>query len=621
MIVPGAHPDATGTCFALVAPAPVSVMLCLPTPDGERQVPMSRGPGHLWSAYVPGVGPGQHYGFRIPGEHQDVLLLDPYAHRLTGSFTLPGAGRPGTVPVSVVVAPLAPEPDHRPQTPWSDTVVYELHVRGFTMNHPDVPDHLRGTYAGLAHPAAIAHLTGLGVTAVELLPVAHFVDEPHLLRLGLTNYWGYNSIGFAAPHEAYAATDDPVTEFRDMVRSLHAAGLEVLLDVVANHTGEGDAHGPVLSWKALDPDGAYRHAEDGSYEDVTGCGATVDTRTPHVLRTITDALRWWAQLGVDGFRFDLAPALDRGGAFLQALDQDPVLSSLKLIAEPWDLGQDGYRIGRYPHPWAEWNGVFRDQVREFWSGGPTGPAQLATRLSGSPDLYDRPGQHRAAWASVNLVTAHDGFTLRDLCTYRHKRNLANGEDNRDGEQHNHGWDCGVDGETDDPGVNALRLRQSANLLTTLLLSRGVPMLSMGDEVRRTQHGNNNAYCQDGPLSWQPWETGCPSTDELHEIVRTLVGLRRELHIGQDGFPEAEDLSWFGVHGTLVGHGWEAAGDTLGMLAPGRFALVLHRGARAVDLPLPDGAFEMVLDTAGMLHGPLRHHVSVAAHSALVLRAT
>ncbi len=619
LLHPGAHPDADGTCFAVVAPAPSALLLCLTTPDGERQVPMTRGPGHLWSAYVPGVGPGQRYGYRVPGVHEDRLLLDPNAHRLTGDLRIPTQDRPGSVPLSVVVAPASPEQDHRPHTPWRDTVVYELHVRGFTKTHPDVPEHLRGTYAGLAHPSAIAHLVSLGVTAVELLPVAHFVDEPHLQQLGLTNYWGYNPVAFAAPHEAYAATDDPVTEFRDMVRTLHAAGLEVLLDVVVNHTGEGDAHGPVLSWKALDPQGAYRHAPDGSYEDVTGCGATVDTRTPHVLRTVTDALRWWATtMQVDGFRFDLAPALDRGGAFLQTLDQDPVLGHLKLIAEPWDLGPDGYRIGRFPHPWAEWNGRFRDDVRDFWAGGRTGPAQLATRLCGSPDLYDRHG--RAAWASVNLVTAHDGFTLRDLTTYAHKRNLDNGEDGRDGEQHNHGWDCGVDGETDDAQVNALRLRQAANLLSTLLLSRGVPMLAMGDEVRRTQQGNNNAYCQDGPVSWQPWKTG-PDAAWLGATIATLVALRREAGIGTDSFPGPEDITWFGPGGPLAGDGWDGACDTLGMLLPGRLVVILHRGAQEVQVPLPDGTSSLVLDTSRTLTGDVRGCVRVSSHSVVVLRPT
>ena len=448
-------------------------------------------------------------------------------------------------------------------------------MRGFTRTHPDVPAALRGTYAGLAHPAAVRHLTQLGVTAVELLPVAAFVDEPHLQRLGLTNYWGYNPIAFAAPHEAYAATDDPVEEFRDMVRTLHGAGLEVLLDVVVNHTAEGDAAGPVLSWKALDP-AAYRRRDDGAFDDVTGCGATVDTRVPHVLRTILDALRWWVtETAVDGFRFDLAPALDRGGAFLAALDQDPVLSGVKLVAEPWDLGQDGYRVGRFPHPWAEWNGRFRDDVRDFWRGGSTGPAQLATRLSGSPDLYDHGG--RAAWSSVNLVTAHDGFTLRDLTTYAERRNEANGEGGRDGEQHNHGWDCGVDGETDDPAVNALRLRQAGNLLTTLLLSRGVPMLSMGDEVRRTQQGNNNAYCQDSTLSWQPWE-GAPDAALLHRTVATPA------RAAPAGSVSAATRSR--GRGTSPGSAWTArwsgrAGTrretTLGMLLPGRLAVVLHRG--------------------------------------------
>ena len=624
----GALWDGTGTSFAVHSASAERVELCL-LGAPERRLPMARTPGHVWRARAEGVGPGQAYGFRVhgPGADPRHLLLDPYALQVRGDLDLraldPGVDTAPFVPHAVVADPDAGGPAPVPLgTPWTRTVVYELHVRGFTAAHPGVPEALRGTYAGLAHPAAVQHLLDLGVTAVELLPVHAHVDEPHLLRRGLRNAWGYNSVGFFAPHAGYAATADPRAEFRAMVRALHDAGLEVLLDVVYNHTGEGDAAGPVLAWKGLDGATAYRRREDGAYDDVTGCGATLDLRTPEVLRTVLDSLRHWVgHFGVDGFRFDLAPALTRGSAFLDAVAQDPVLRGVKLVAEPWDLGPDGYRVGRFPHPWSEWDAELRDAVRDFWRGA--GDVRvLATRLAGSADLFAHGG--RAAWARTALVTAHDGFTLRDLTTYERKRNEANGEGNRDGSDAERGWNCGVEGETDDPAVEALRLRQAANLLATLLLSGGVPMLTMGDEVRRTQHGNNNAYCQ-VDLGAMPWEWG-DDARALLATTRALVGLRGE--VAREGFPTGlrdedgvRDLGWFDVHGRdLTGEAWpEGDVRTLGLLHGGRLAAVLHSGADDVDVVLPEGTWDVVLDTAGRLAGRLSGAVRLASRSVLVAR--
>ena len=495
------------------------------------------------------------------------------------------------VPRSVVVHDAFPwGEDVRPGTAWADTVVYELHVKGFTARHPGVPERLRGTYAGLAHPAAVEHLQGLGVTAVELMPVHHFVSEPHLLRRGLTNHWGYNSVGYFAPHAAYSSSGsrgEQVREFKAMVRALHAAGIEVLLDVVYNHTGEGDETGPTLSWRGIDNLAYYRTEETdrSRYRDYTGCGNTLDVRSPHVLQMIMDSLRYWVtEMHVDGFRFDLASALarsfhdvDKLSAFFDVIQQDPVVSQVKLVAEPWDVGEGGYQVGQFPPLWTEWNGEYRDVVRDVWRGHGGGVRDLAYRLSGSSDLYQDDG--RRPYASINFVTAHDGFTLRDLTTYEVKRNDANGEDGRDGESHNRSWNCGVEGETDDPAVQAVRLRQARNLLATLLLSTGVPMLSMGDEVRRTQLGNNNAYCQDGPLSWMPWEpdadaegaarvrprgcSRCAATTPSSASARSSPAGR----VGEDG---VKDLAWFTARGLeLTDEQWFDPGlRTLGMYLSG-----------------------------------------------------
>ncbi len=591
---PGSHqplgatwgPECTN--FAVYAPEASTVELCLfheqdgsqGGSSGRREVEtryrLTEQTLGIWHGEVPGVMPGQRYGFRADGPWAPArgrlfnpakLLLDPYAMAVSGSVVpdgpIYGYRRPAEdsrdlarwaqrgprddrdsapfVPRSVVVVDdfdWGEDERVRPRTPWTDTVVYELHVKGFTKTHPDVPEEVRGTYAGLASEASVAYLKDLGVTTVELLPVHQSVPEPDLAAVGLTNYWGYNSIGFFAPHNAYSSTGDrgeQVTEFKSMVRSLHAAGLEVILDVVYNHTAEGSPLGPTLSFRGLDDIGYYKHVDwvnDGAtYFDVTGCGNTVDAAHPPALRLILDSLRYWVtEMHVDGFRFDLAPALarsghhvDLGGHFITSLGQDPVLRHVKLVAEPWDASMDGYQVGRFPPPWCEWNDKYRDTVRDFWRLPSGGIRDITCRLSGSSDLYADDG--RSPYASVNFVTAHDGFTLRDLVSYDHKHNEANLEQNRDGTDHNRSWNCGVEGETDDPAVLALRHRQAANLMATLCLSAGVPMITAGDERGRTQRGNNNAYSQDNEMSWLDWRDD--SWLDLHELTRAALRLRRE----------------------------------------------------------------------------------------------
>ena len=659
----GATWDGEGTNVAVYSRGARAVRVCLFDERGrESAVPLEESTLHVWHGYLPRVAPGQRYGLRVDGPYDpgrglrfdpSRVLLDPYARALCDD---------GGQPRCVVVHDAFPwGEDVRPQTALGDSVIYELHVKGFTARHPDVPARLRGTYAGLAHPAAVEHLLRLGVTAVELLPVQAFVSEPGLLRRGLTNYWGYNPVGWFAPHAGYSsggALGEQVGEFKAMVRALHAAGIQVLLDVVYNHTGEGDEHGPTLSLRGLDNPDSYRldDADPSRYRDDTGCGNTVDVRRPHVLQMVMDSLRYWVtEMHVDGFRFDLAPALargehgfDPGSAFFGVIRQDPVLGQVTLIAEPWDLGEGGYRLGQFPPPWAEWNAAYRDTVRDVWRGQAHGVRDLAYRLSGSSDLFQDAG--RRPYASVNFVTAHDGFTLRDLTTYDQRRNLANGEDGRDGEAHNRSWSCGVEGETDDPAVNALRLRQARNLLATLLLSTGVPMLSMGDEVRRTQQGNNNAYCQDGPLSWQPWEHTSDAA-ALNAFVARLVALRRAHPVfrqrsffsGSTAVDGVKDLAWFGPDGReLAGDGWfDTRARALAMYLSGRtirtrgprgepvvddsFLLVLHAGANDLTMALPGrpwaGSYEVEVDTAERLAqgSPLRSEVTLTSRSLLLLR--
>ncbi|MEP7090961.1 MAG: glycogen debranching protein GlgX [Nocardioidaceae bacterium] len=585
---PGSHQPlgsswgADSTNFAVFAPEATAVELCLfdEDPDGtevETRFTLTEQTLGIWHGAVPGVPVGQAYGFRADGPWEPArgrvfnpakLLLDPYALAVSGAvvpdgpiyaYRRPAEGNVDSVrtaqrgprceadsapyvPRSVVVHDdfdWGDDEQVRPRTRWTDTVIYELHVKGFTRTHQEVPADIRGTYAGLTTDAAVHYLKDLGVTTVELLPVHQSVPEPELGAVGLTNYWGYNSIGFFAPHNAYASTGDrgqQVTEFKAMVKALHAAGLEVILDVVYNHTAEGSPLGPTLSFRGLDDIGYYKHVDwmnDGAtYFDVTGCGNTVDAAYPPALRLILDSLRYWvSEMHVDGFRFDLTPALTRtghrvdlGGHFITTIGQDPVLRHVKLIAEPWDASMDGYQVGRFPPPWCEWNDKYRDTVRDFWRLDTGGIRDIASRLAGSSDLYADDG--RSPYASVNFVTAHDGFTLRDLVSYDHKHNEANLEQNRDGSDNNRSWNCGVEGESADPSVMALRRKQAANLLATLCLSAGVPMITAGDERGRTQGGNNNAYVQDNETSWLDWRPDDAWLD-LHDIAKTALRLRRE----------------------------------------------------------------------------------------------
>ncbi|MFD7320147.1 glycogen debranching protein GlgX [Streptomyces sp. NPDC059875] len=689
----------SGTNFALWAGGAEAVELCLFDADGtERRLPLTELTHEIWHGFVPGVAAGQRYGHRVHGRwdpwtgarwNPAKLLLDPYARAVDGSFALPPEvyGHVRDWPQQHVAdtvrddrdsAPYVPKgvvvqddddwsDDRRPKTPWPDSVIYELHVKGFTKLHPGIPEELRGTYAGLAHPAAIEHLVRLGVTAVELLPVHQFAHEDHLLRRDLHNYWGYNSIGYFAPHAGYSSSGtagQQVGEFKRMVRALHAAGIEVILDVVYNHTAEAGELGPTLSLKGIDNRGYYRLQSDARrYADYTGCGNTLHVVQPQVLRLITDSLRYWVtEMGVDGFRFDLAAALARSmhdvdmlSPFLAVIAQDPVLRRVKLIAEPWDVGNGGYQVGAFPPLWTEWNDRYRDAVRDFWRGALPDVRDLGYRLSGSSDLYAWGG--RRPYASVNFVTAHDGFTLRDLVTYERKRNEGNGEGNRDGTNDNRAWNCGTEGETDDPEIGALRLRQLRNLLTTLLLSTGVPMLVAGDEMGRTQGGNNNAYCQDNETSWLDWSLPeDPGRRELLALTRRLLALRHAHPVlrrraffsgrpqGADGL---RDLAWFTADGTEMTEGdWYAPAATLGLYLSGRdipgrdargaqvtddsFLAILHAGPRPVEYRLPGPpwaeSYELVLDTTleDQSHSPGTVHrgggtVTVGARSVLLLR--
>jgi glycogen operon protein len=554
----GASFDGKGTNFALFSEVAEQVELVLvDDKGGERRIPVTEVDGFVWHCYLPGVRPGQRYGYRVHGPwHPDLghrcnpkkLLLDPYTRAVDGQVdnhaslferSPNGPSRSdsaGHTMLGVVTDPAFDWGDDRPPLrPYAESVIYEAHVRGMTRTHPDVPPRLRGTYAGLAHPAVLEHLTGLGVTAVELMPVHQFVQDGVLQGRGLSNYWGYNTIGFFAPHNAYAARGTrgrQVDEFKSMVKALHAAGLEVILDVVYNHTAEGNEKGPTLSFRGIDNASYYRLVDGdwGHYYDTTGTGNSLLMRHPYVLQLIMDSLRYWVtEMHVDGFRFDLAATLarqfhevDRLSAFFDLIQQDPVISRVKLIAEPWDVGEGGYQVGNFPQLWSEWNGKYRDAVRDFWRAEQHTLGEFASRLTGSADLYQH--SRRRPRASVNFVTAHDGFTLRDLVSYNDKHNEANGEGNRDGESANRSWNCGAEGDTDDPAVLELRARQQRNFLATLLLSQGIPMLGHGDELGRTQGGNNNAYCQDSEVSWIDWHlTG--EQRELADFVRYVIGLR------------------------------------------------------------------------------------------------
>ena len=561
----GATWDGEGVNFALFSEHATGVELCLFDDRGRRElqrIPLREQTDQVWHCYLPEARPGQLYGYRVHGPYQpqqghrfnpNKLLLDPYAKAIVGTLAWSDAHfgyRIGSqradlsqdrrnnavgMPKCQVIDPAFTwGEDRNPRTPWHDTVIYETHVRGFTKLHPQVPQQYRGTYAGLSTTPVIEYLQRLGVTAVELMPVHWFLNDRHLVEKGLRNYWGYNSIGYFAPHQDYASSMQADREFKTMVKALHSAGIEVILDVVYNHTAEGNHLGPTLSFRGIDNAAYYRllHDDPRYYMDYTGCGNTLNMLHPRVLQMIMDSLRYWiTEMHVDGFRFDLASALarelhevDRLGAFFDIIHQDPVISQVKLIAEPWDLGEGGYQVGRFPVGWTEWNGKYRDAIRDYWKGEGGLIGELAYRVAGSSDLYEQGG--RRPYASVNFVTAHDGFTLHDLVSYNDKHNEANKDDNRDGENHNRSWNCGAEGPTDDPEIRALRLRQSRNLFATLLLSQGVPMLLAGDEVGRTQQGNNNAYCQDNELAWQSWETG-EEDGQLLEFVRRLIRLRQE----------------------------------------------------------------------------------------------
>jgi isoamylase len=584
----GAHFDGTGANFAVYAPHAEAVDLCLFSEIGETRMSLPEMHGGVWHGYLPLIEPGQAYGYRVHGPWDPAagitcnpakLLLDPYAKAIEGQVVPSGAlrmrgsdGRPDPqdsadlVPRSIVVNPYFDWTNDRPiGRPWSDTIVYEVHVKGATMRLPSVPDDFSGTYAALAHSSFLDHVVELGATAVELMPVHQFVHDGFLLDRGLRNYWGYNSIGFFAPHNEYAALGQrgqQVQEFKRMVKAMHEHDLEVILDVVYNHTGEGGFDGPTLSFRGYDGTYYRGQADDRSkYVDSTGTGNALNFSHSYVLQLVMDSLRYWVtDMHVDGFRFDLAVALsreengrERVSAFFDLVQQDPVLSRVKLIAEPWDIGMGGYQVGNFPPQWAEWNGRFRDEVRDFWRGEEGMLPALATRFAGSSDLYS--DDARNPYASVNFVTAHDGFTLRDLVSYNGKHNEANGEDNNDGANDNRSWNCGAEGPTDDKEVNALRSRQQRNFLATLLLAQGVPMLLGGDEIGHTQQGNNNAYCQDSDISWLDWES---ADTDLTEFTRQLIALRRANHVlhrrrfftgqPQNGSP-VPDLQWFEPGGT------------------------------------------------------------------------
>ena len=606
----GATWDGSGVNFALFSENATGVELCLfDTPKAEQEaatICLREYTDLVWHVYLPEVRPGQLYGYRVHGPYEPKagyrfnpakLLLDPYAKAITGDIRWDDTAfgytighvdadlskdeynSAGAIPRCVVVDPaFSWGNDAPPRIPWHKTLIYELHVKGFTARHPEVPEALRGTYAGLATPAVLDHLRGLGVTAVELMPVQQFVTDRHLAERGLTNYWGYNTIGFFAPDARYTSSGNSgqqVAEFKTMVKTLHREGIEVLLDVVYNHTAEGNHMGPTLCFRGIDNAAYYRLVTDERryYMDYTGTGNTLNMMHPRVLQLIMDSLRYWVlEMHVDGFRFDLAAALarelhevDRLGAFFDIIHQDPVLSQVKLIAEPWDIGEGGYQVGNFPVLWAEWNGKYRDTVRRYWKGDAGQAGDLAYRLTGSSDLYAH--SSRRPYASINFITAHDGFTLHDLVSYNDKHNDANGEENQDGHNDNVSWNCGVEGATDDPAIVALRAQQQRNFLATLLLSQGVPMLLAGDEMGRTQQGNNNAYCQDNDVSWVDWQLDQSRQDLLGftqyviELFHTHPVLRRrKFFFGrQIQGSEIKDITWFRPDGKeMTEEDWQNA---------------------------------------------------------------
>ena len=663
----GATWDGNGVNFALYSENAESVELCLfnsTTGDGEQRIKVKEMTHHIWHCYLPGLKPGQLYGYRVHGPYDppngdrfnpNKLLLDPYAKAISGTIQWSDAmfgyemghkdqdlsfsttDSAPNVPKSIVVDPTFNWEDDKPlKIPYHRTIIYETHVKGFTKQHPDIPENIRGTYAGLCHPVTIKYLQELGITAIELMPVHHFITDRYLHDKGLTNYWGYNSIGYFAPDARFCSGDPAsgiqVNEFKQMVKEFHRAGIEVILDVVYNHTGEGNHMGPTVCFRGVDNKSYYRLTEDKRYYmDYTGTGNTLNTTMPPVLRLIMDSLRYWIlEMHVDGFRFDLASTLarelhevDRLGSFFDIIHQDPIISQVKLIAEPWDVGEGGYQVGNFPPGWAEWNGKYRDCMRDLWRGADSMLAEFAERSTGSSDLYK--DDYRKPQAGINFITAHDGFTLHDLVTYNEKHNEANGEDNKDGESHNRSWNCGVEGETEDPNINALRAKQKRNLLTTLFLSQGVPMIVAGDEFSRTQKGNNNAYCQDNEISWLDWRN---ADMELLDYTRKLIRFYRSHPVFSrkrwfKGRPihgtQVEDIAWFHPSGEEMSEeNWNSDvarslavylnGKALRMTAPDgttivddSFLIVLNAADHAVEFQLPPErygtAWSRVIDTA------------------------
>ena len=693
----GATYDGAGTNFSVFSEVAERVELCLiDGDDHETRIEIDEVDGFVWHAYLPTITPGQRYGFRVhgpwntdAGQRCDAskLLLDPYGKSFHGEFDFtqalysydldavdPATG--GTPPMidslghtmtSVVTNPFFGwGSDRSPRTPYHETIIYEAHVKGMTQTHPDIPEEIRGTYAGLAHPVVIEHLLSLNVTAIELMPVHQFLHDKRLLELGLRNYWGYNTFGYLAPHSEYAAsrrTDGEVGEFKTMVRAFHEAGIEVILDVVYNHTAEGDHLGPTINFRGID-NAAYYRLLDGDlrlYKDFTGTGNSLNARHPHTLQLIMDSLRYWVlEMHVDGFRFDLASTLarefydvDRLSAFFDLVQQDPVISQVKLIAEPWDIGEGGYQVGNFPGLWTEWNGKYRDTVRDYWRGQPATLGEFASRLTGSSDLYEDTG--RRPGASINFVTCHDGFPLADLVSYNEKHNEANGEHNRDGESHNRSWNCGVEGPTADPQIVALRHRQMRNIIATMMVSQGTPMISHGDEIGRTQHGNNNGYCQDSPLTWVDWSLAGPNADLL-EFTRKATALRTEHPVFRrrrffEGTPirsgeQARDIAWLSPTGQeMTPADWNSgfgkcvtvflngaaipAPDSRGQrVVDDSFLLCFNAHDETVDVVTPDGEYAQqwsaVLDTADPtgatdLVVPAGEKIALVGRSMLVLR--
>lgn len=693
----GSKYDGAGTNFAIFSDVAEKVELCLIDAEcNEERILLDEVDAHIWHCYLPGVKPGQRYGFRVHGPYNPAegkrcdpskLLVDPYARAFDGEFD----GHPSLFSYdindpenpegrntedslehtmkSVVVNPFFDwGSDRSPNTPYNETVIYEAHVKGMTMRHPDVPESLRGTYAGLAHPSIIEHLKDLGITAIELMPVHQFLQDDRLRDLGLRNYWGYNTFGFFAPQQDYAAAQEPggaVSEFKGMVRAFHEAGIEVILDVVYNHTAEGNHMGPTIAFRGIDNE-AYYCLVDGDkahYMDYTGTGNSLNVRDPHPLQMIMDSLRYWvSEMHVDGFRFDLASTLarelhdvDKLATFFDLVQQDPIVSQVKLIAEPWDVGEGGYQVGNFPPLWTEWNGKYRDTVRDFWRGEPSTLGEFASRLTGSSDLYANNG--RRPTASINFITAHDGFTLNDLVSYNHKHNDANGEDGRDGESHNRSWNCGEEGPTEDPRINKLRARQRRNFLTTLLLSQGTPMIAHGDEMARTQDGNNNVYCQDNETSWMDWELADKNA-ALMEFTKRLITIRRNHPVfrrrrflagGPLGSEVGDrDIAWLVPSGKLMGQSdWDFAfGKSLMVYFNGKaiqepdargqrieddsFIMMFNAYHEPIDFTLPDTEFgpawKLIVDTNVDTGYPdeaktLRagDSITVEARSTLILR--